>query len=501
MKDLQQEVTSIKIAINKSWHRWLVASGFIALTLFAPFVYAENSIIGKVIYVDGEGIVQESISVQGASMLGGQKTLKIGDEISTHDMLKTLEGSMLKVLFVDGAEITLRPNTNISIEKYSQKEAEIEIIKGGIRGVTGEIAKQNPDLYKVTTPDGVVIAQKKGSDFSVRICGKDCDEENKKMAGPKIKTNLPVIAKVVAMKGEVTVSNKYKRRLGLGYPVYSTEHLFSSKNSFAQLQFVDGSSVTMQAKSEFNITDYKFNEKGKKDVSVFKLIEGGLRIVTGSIAKNKQKAFKLNTTVATIGVSGTDFTVNCVGNCDTGGIVLHVIEGSINQRNENGNYSLESGFYGDISSQQSSQKVTTTAPVVFDNNIAPPPSKARVNTKSLFASRVKTVESGTHVSVKEGQVAVAGSTGKAVVVDTNLSVAVGKSGAVTSPTSASDFQLMDPVFIMPATVAVAPVAPVASVNTIVIGGSSGGMDMNSAVGSSPVTTTVIQEQTIASPYN
>ncbi len=87
------------------------------------------------------------------------------------------------------------------------------------------------------------------------------------------------------------------------------------------------------------------------------------------------------------------------------------------------------------------------------------------------------------------------------MVDTNLSVAVGKSGAVTSPTSASDFQLMDPVFIMPATVAVAPVAPVASVNTIVIGGSSGGMDMNSAVGSSPVTTTVIQEQTIASPYN
>ncbi len=54
-----------------------------------------------------------------------------------------------------------------------------------------------------------------------------------------------------------------------------------------------------------------------------------------------------------------------------------------------------------------------------------------------------------------------------------------------------------PVLITPSTVADAPVA---SVNTIVIGGPSGGMDINSAAGSSPVTTTVIQEQTIASPY-
>ena len=498
MKNLQQQVATRKTTINKSWHRCLVASGFIFLTLLAPFAYAQNSVIGKVVYVDGEGTVQESITVQGASMLGGQKTLKPGDEISSHDMLKTLEASILKVLFVDGAEITLRPNTSISIEKYSQKEAEIEITKGGIRCLTGVIAKQGPELYRVVTPDGVVTARKKGADFSVRICGKDCDEENKKMAGPKMKTNLPVVAKVVAIKGEVIVSNKYKRRLGLGYSVYSTEQLVSSKNSFAQLQFVDGSSVTVQAKSEFTLTDYKYNETGKKDVSVFELAEGGLHIVTGSIAKNRQKAFKLNTAVATIGVSGTDFTVNCVGNCDAGGIVSHVIEGSINLGNENGNYSLESGFYGDISSQQSSQKVTTTAPVAFDNNIAPPPSKARVNTKSLFASGVKTVEPGTHVSVKEGQVEVAGSTGKAVVVVANLSVAVGKSGTVTSPASASDFQMMYPVFIRPSEVADAPVA---TKNTIIIGGSSGGMDINSAVGSSPVTTIVIQEQTIASPYN
>ena len=65
MKDLQQQVVTTKNAINKSRHRCLVASSFIVLTLFAPFVNAENSVIGKVVYVDGEGTVQKSITVQG----------------------------------------------------------------------------------------------------------------------------------------------------------------------------------------------------------------------------------------------------------------------------------------------------------------------------------------------------------------------------------------------------------------------------------------------------
>ena len=493
MKNLQQEVT----AINKSWYRWLVAFSVIALTLLAPSANATNSVIGKVVYINGEGVVQETITMSGASVFGGQKALKTGDEIFAQDMLKTLEGSVLKISFVDGAEITLRPDTNIFIEKYSQKEAEIEIIKGGIRIVTGEIAKQNPDLYKVTTPDGAVTARTKGSDFLVRICGKDCDQENKKMDGPIMKTNLPVIAKVVAIKGEVIVGNKYKRQLDLGYPVYRTEHIVSSKDSYAQLQFVDGSSVTVQSESKFNITDYKYNETGKENISVFELLQGGLRFVTGSLGKIDQDAFSLHTPVATVGVNGTDFTVNCVGNCSSRGIVSHVIDGSINQRNESGTYVLEAGSYGAIRSQQSSPIVTTAAPVAFYNNIAPPPSQASVNTESLFASSAGTVGPGTHVSVKDGQVAVAGSAGEPVAVGANLSVAVGKSGSVESLTSASGFQMLDSTYTVPSTVAFAPAT---SVNTIVIGG-PGGIDINTATGSSAVTTIVIQEQTIASPYN
>jgi hypothetical protein len=493
MKNIQQEVT----AIHKMWRRRVMALSFISLTLFAPLVNAENSVVGEVVYIDGEVSVQETLVAQGASMLGGQRALRLGDEIYVHDLLSTYEGAALKVLFVDGAEITLREDTNIFIEKYSQKEAEIEIVKGGIRAVTGAIARQDPNLFKVVTQDGFVTAQKVGSDFLVRVCGEDCDKENKKMAGPKMKTVLPVIAKVVALQGEVIVGKKYKRQLGVGYPVYSTEHIVSGENSFAQLQFVDGSSVTVQAQSVLDISNYEYNLAGKEGVAAFELIEGGVRFVTGSIGKNNPKAFSLNTTVATVGVSGTDFTVNCVGDCSSGGIVSHVIDGSISQRNESGVHVLESGSYGAISSQQSSPIVTTTAPVAFNNNIAPPPSLARVDTESLFTSIVSTVQPGTHVSVKAGQIALAGPAGEPVVVGANLSAAVGSSRSAASTGGVSDFQILDSTYTAPSVVVSAP-AP--TINTIVIGGPSGS-SINSVAGPSTINTIVIQEMTIASPYN
>ena len=498
MKNIQLEVT----AMHRMWHRWVAASSFIALTLLASLVNAENSVVGKVTYIDGGGFIQETLEVQGSSMLGGQRALQLGDEISVHDALKTIEGSTLKVLFVDGAEITLRQDTSIFIEKFSQNEAEIDIIKGGIRVVTGEIVRQNPKLFKVVTHDGVVTAQNKGSDFLVRICGKDCDEENKKMTGPMMKTELPVIAKVVALQGEVDVGKQYKRQLDVGYPVYSTEHIESGKNSFAQVQFIDGSSVTLQAESILDISNYEYNVAGKEDVAAFDLIEGGVRFVTGAIGKNNPEAFSLNTTVATVGVNGTDFTVNCVGNCSSGGIVSHVIDGSISQRNQSGVHVLKSGSYGAISSQQSSPIVTTTAPVAFDNNIAPPPSLVRVDTESLFASIVTTIEPGTHVSVKAGQVALAGPTGEPVVVGANLSAAVDKTRRAATTGGVSDFQMLDSTYTASSVVVSVPAPSVntPSVNTIVIGGPSGS-GINAVTGPSTINTIVIQEMTIASPYN
>ena len=145
-----------------------------------------------------------------------------------------------------------------------------------------------------------------------------------------------------------------------------------------------------------------------------------------------------------------------------------MINGSIKQRNQSGAHVLKAGSYSAIRNQQSSPIVTTIAPIAFNNNIAPPPSLARVDTESLFASIVTTVEPGTHVSVKAGQVALAGPAGEPVVVGANLSAAVGKSRSAATTGGVKDFQILDSTYTAPSVVVSAP-AP--SVNTIVIGGS------------------------------
>lgn len=482
---------SVKTTLIESFYRKVpVFKGLVLVTLllFSSYSLAENPVIGKVVFSEGKSTVKQKGQ--------GSKKLKVDDEVSLTDLLKTVGDSTLIVSFIDGAKVTLRPNTILYVKQYSNVQAKISLVNGGIRVVTGDIAKRNPELFKVITPDGVVTAKNKESDFSVRICTQDCDEENKKLTGSDIRTSKPPVAKVVALKGKVEVANKNKRQLAVGNPVFNAEKLVSSEDSYAQLQFIDGSSVSIQAKSAVRINNFKYSKTGKDDRSVFSLIEGGLRFVTGLLGKKDKKAFRLNTSVATIGIRGTDFSVNCVGDCGEGGIVTYVEKGSISQKNETGTYITRKGEYTMIASR-TSKPVTTSGepPVKFDYNIAPDPSESQVNTKSLFSTSLDsgtTIEPGTHVAVGSGQVSVVGpDDAPPVLVGENLAVSVQPSGSVSSVGSLNSFQTLDPVFASFAS------APDPDINTIVIGGSSG---TNSISGTGEVATVVLQEMTITSPY-
>jgi FecR protein len=89
----------------------------------------------------------------------------------------------------------------------------------------------------------------------------------------------------------------------------------TQKDSYAQIKFADGGTMTMKPNSRIKVEEYVFNEKdGKSDKSTLALIKGGMRFVTGLIGKRgDQDAFKMNTATATIGIRGTTFNVDdCV---------------------------------------------------------------------------------------------------------------------------------------------------------------------------------------------
>ena len=82
--------------------------------------------------------------------------------------------------------------------------------------------------------------------------------------------------------------------------------LFRTKpGSVAELTLRDGTKLTVGKDSELVIRDYRIFRK-QPNIALFDLVKGAFRSVTGSITKRPHR-FEVTTSVATIGVRGTDF--------------------------------------------------------------------------------------------------------------------------------------------------------------------------------------------------
>lgn len=94
--------------------------------------------------------------------------------------------------------------------------------------------------------------------------------------------------------------------------------LTTEKDSYAQINFADGSQATLRPNSKLKIEEFKFKEsEPESDSFVMRLVKGGLRTVTGLIGKRgNQDAYRIGTTTATIGIRGSSGdTLECSGGC------------------------------------------------------------------------------------------------------------------------------------------------------------------------------------------
>jgi len=84
----------------------------------------------------------------------------------------------------------------------------------------------------------------------------------------------------------------------------------NTNNGRAQLRFNDGAYVSLQPQSEFRIDQYRF--EGRQDGTertFLSLLKGGLRTITGAVGRRNKKNYQVSTTVATIGIRGTEYSV------------------------------------------------------------------------------------------------------------------------------------------------------------------------------------------------
>jgi hypothetical protein len=96
------------------------------------------------------------------------------------------------------------------------------------------------------------------------------------------------------------------------------EVLTTQKDSYAQINFSDGSSMTMRPNTQMKLESFQFSQdKPQEDVAFFRLIKGGLRTVTGLVGKRgNQDAYRIGTSTATIGIRGSSGeTLDCTQGC------------------------------------------------------------------------------------------------------------------------------------------------------------------------------------------
>src|SRR6185436_16134048 len=83
--------------------------------------------------------------------------------------------------------------------------------------------------------------------------------------------------------------------------------LTTQRESYAQINFTDGSSMTMRPETQLKVEQYNFvQDRPQEDNSFMRLVKGGLRTVTGLVGKRgNQDAYRIGTNTATIGIRGS----------------------------------------------------------------------------------------------------------------------------------------------------------------------------------------------------
>lgn len=112
---------------------------------------------------------------------------------------------------------------------------------------------------------------------------------------------------VEAIKGTAwgQLPGETARKLEKGSPVFQSDMLKTEKDSTIQLLFADQTKFYLGADTEMSID--KFINEGTAEEKGFtaRVVKGTFRFITGLIAREKPESMEVNTSVATIGIRGT----------------------------------------------------------------------------------------------------------------------------------------------------------------------------------------------------
>jgi hypothetical protein len=185
------------------------------------------------------------------------------------------------------------------------------------------------------------------------------------------------VGKVLTLAGNVVAErNGQVQTLAIGATLENGDVLQVGPSSVAQIRFIDESIVSLRANTTFKVEDFRYNQTSE-DRSVFGLVKGGMRTITGLIGKNNPKGYSVNGITATIGIRGTHFTVV---SCDTAvpcknaddsdantGMYGGVTDGRIAVINDAGDFEFAQQEFFHVASRDSAPKRLLAPPIFLSS--------------------------------------------------------------------------------------------------------------------------------------
>jgi hypothetical protein len=176
------------------------------LTAFTSISCAAETEVGRVAQLSGPLFARKAD--------GSTRVLSVTSAVEQGDTLVTEKKTYARIKFIDDSEITIRPGTQLKVSQFNfdqtkpqEDKAVYNLIKGGMRSITGLIGKRgDPGSYKLVTD--TAVAGVRGTTYECKICVDNCG-------------SLPNGLYLFVLQGFVDVSNNAgSQSLGAGQYAY-----------------------------------------------------------------------------------------------------------------------------------------------------------------------------------------------------------------------------------------------------------------------------------------
>lgn len=108
-------------------------------------------------------VMSASGTIKATDTHGKERLLEKGSEVYSGDKVVTADGALAQVRLNDGGYLSIRPGTEMVIERFvfDEKDASksnflVSLVRGGFRSITGLIGRTNPDAYQIRTSTATV---------------------------------------------------------------------------------------------------------------------------------------------------------------------------------------------------------------------------------------------------------------------------------------------------------------------------------------------------------